>query len=182
MTWNVNSLRDLHSEPSSQKTSQLKNLTNNSIVLLQETKSVDTQSPLLHTKLPTVRILSSNAIQVGTSLATSGDNAEELPTANEVGLSGGVAILLPSYIWHSLEHSPPEEIVPGYVISQQICTPACNFLVVSFYLRPAQEKQILQSWQEVWRQHPPHQIVIAGGDLNQVIKHQDEFESFLTEF
>lgn len=96
-TWNVSSLRDPYSEVSEKKIAQLRKLTSKSICLLQETKWKDTQEVLLHSRLPTVRILSSNAVQV----SKQGEAEEESNDLSEHKLSGGIAILLPTYIWHS---------------------------------------------------------------------------------
>ena len=97
-TWNVTSLTPCHQD---YKTRLAQRLARDRIVCLQETKMTEEDARLLQLQTPGVSVVSSPAVP-------SKDQAN-------TGISGGVAILLPTYLCTT--NFEAHTLIPGYAIA-----------------------------------------------------------------
>ncbi len=118
-------------------------------VFLQETKWDSTQAGLLAQCFGTVQVLSSPGILL-----------------EDGNISGGVAILLPTYL--SGIAVKATEIVPGHILQVEVGERGQHRTYVSVYLHPDRQQQILRNWEEYWTSNPPMGNLYIGGDFNQI--------------
>ena len=146
-------------------------------LLLQETKWDMSQPMTTAIMLGRAEVFSTPAIDLQGTDTEGGDPAdEELHLAS--GRSGGVAILLPTYLTNRA--TAFTTLVPGYVIQTTMRLGGCVVNLVSYYLRVGEEDSILKRWKEAWERQPPEGVIYAGGDRNH--PSDQEWTRFLANF
>jgi hypothetical protein len=149
VSWNVTSLHDLDAPGNKKKIRLIKMHLAKGPVFLQETKWDSTQAGLLQQNLGTIQILSSPGLP-----------------GEDGTVSGGVAILLPTYL--SGVAVKVTEIVPGHILQVEVGERGQNRTYVSVYLHPTKQLDMLLKWENFWAANPPMGNLYIGGDFNQI--------------
>ena len=150
-SWNVNSLRSLHSERAHEKLSLIRRWLKEGIVCLQETHFEGVQAGRLAQMLTGVSVVDSPAVATG-----------------QGGTSGGVAVIVPSFPgWRLVEQ---HILVPGMAVAVKVLKGGHASWVVNVYLPPARRAAILGQLLAAVKTTWPHGLGNADcwvcGDLN----------------
>ena len=178
-TWNVTALSPLQKD---YKNRIISNFAAQGIVCLQETKMTLEDARLLQLQIPGCLVLSSPCIHLEgknsrEETCSSSRSCSAVPETHDetsptqTNSSGGVAILLPTYLCTTTVAC--HELVPGYAVAASFAMKAFSWCVVSFYLRPKHEKQILSQLTAELRKlivSHSYETFLLLGDFNQAKK------------
>ena len=186
-TWNLTSLKsDLFSQ--GWKLGDLRALSDNRIVALQETKLTAEDCARLQLALPLCQVIASPAAVLDTpsdqGQSSNADACEQpkgvpLRDPTNCNLSGGVALVLPTY-YFGVSHET-FVVAQSYGVAAFVQSRGHKLLLLSVYFPPGKEKQILGKIVAFLKKQTQRNLVVLMGDVNQCRK-KNEWDSFLAEF
>ena len=137
VTWNVTAFSPLEN---SYKNKLVSKFAADKVVCLQETKMTTEDYRLLELQIPGCRIFATPSVTLETDDRPALD--EEAPSdAATAPLSGGVAVLIPTYL--CTIHCTQHDLIPGYAVAVTIAHSSFQWCIASIYLRSGQEKELL---------------------------------------
>ena len=158
-SWNVTSLQSANNVVAQKKLAMIEAWLAKGPVCLQETKWTDVEATAYQFSISTCQVLHTPALLT--------DN----------GRSGGVAILLPTYLTNVAVDV--QALVEHYALLVTIATRATAFHIINLYLPPGKEKSVLGKLTQSLQKLDLQGSVIMVGDINQA-RNLEVFQELLT--